>query len=197
MRSAQASASPVLLVQDTFTDTNGTDIESHAADVGGLGWSAGWGVDDWTIQSNRLESPSGEDVVAYPLSALNQVTEIVCTINSDSGSYPGINFRSDSTGDNFWCLYISPDEVQFWTYGHGASGWTQRGSPATTSANDDGEDHIFRIVIENELATVFRDGVEIITAYNLNEVGANEQGVGFYCYGVTRFDDLEVRGYPA
>jgi hypothetical protein len=101
------------LLQDTFTDSNGTDLEAHGMTVGG-GWTthAEGGIIDpvWDIQSNRAHPALATNFLEAEADAGQaDVTLTLDLIVPNSTSYfGGATVRWTSDG-NYWAVAIERD----------------------------------------------------------------------------------------
>lgn len=200
-RAAQAASEPDLLVQDAFTDTNGTDIESHAADVGGANWTYGTAFDGgasgyFEIQSNQLSNEGQFDTLAFwPLAAGTQVTEMSVTIANPGNESPSPVIRVDDAGANGVMLYVSANDFEFWQIVDNDWG-DQIGDTMPTDPNDSGDPIDIRLVFAGEDVAVYRNDV-LLDTISMGGFLSSNNNVGLWADGLCTFDDFAVSGYPA
>jgi hypothetical protein len=105
-----AGVLPLMAVihSDTFTDTNGTSLDAHTADVGGAYDEEG--SCEWEIQSNKGEYLSGSALCV----ASTDVSDATVRVSADIGVPNDTNYSvgvmvRGSDASNWWALVISRD----------------------------------------------------------------------------------------
>src|SRR5437879_4099527 len=124
---------PTLLLQDRFTDADGTAITAHTMDKG-PGWTVPQGT--WTIQSNMLNHGAGNyaDCVTSDSGQAN-VTVSVDAIPNDTTNYECIVMRW-SDFNNFWTPAIkagSPGEFSIYEVSGGIGAQRVTASPTIST----------------------------------------------------------------
>ena len=120
---------------DTFTDTDGTELESHTMDSG-PGWTQHLGL--FEINSNQAEhvNPTATSCRAYAATSLSdvRVTAVASTaLNFSGASAPGVLLRA-SNGDNNWLLRIDRFNDTLRIFDRIATAHTARASTSFTAS---------------------------------------------------------------
>lgn len=121
-----------ILLQDTFTDTNGTDLTAHTMDVG-PGWTAGAGA--LTISTNRATAVS---LASFYWADCGQVdytlTVDLTTSASGTSQLSGIVRVTDA--NNLWMVDIDTSAGAFQLFQRTAGTYTQRAGASVSLANN-------------------------------------------------------------
>jgi hypothetical protein len=156
----------VTLISDTFTDTDGVHLHDHTMDVG-PGWTEVAGT--WVITGNKLNETANAVYAIATVDSGKLNIDISCdvTMKNMADYYnPRLAFRYADT-NNYWIAYLSHD-----TYGttsviltsvvSGASG-VQISELIT---QEDGVTHPLRVTVNNNVITVYWNGVQKIQTTN-------------------------------
>lgn len=114
----------LILLRDTFTDTNGVTLDAHTPDYN---LAAGvWNKSDWQISSNTAVNTVVVDAsIAINTGQSDVYIEAVCNAGTDLA---GVVFRYTDS-NNQWACYASvgDSELQIWQR---ATTWTKRAAVA-------------------------------------------------------------------
>lgn len=126
-----AHAGITTLLQDNFTDTNGTGLDAHTMDTG-PGWTEHQGT--WTTESNQASYSAGSADMASAAAGATQGTITADVTTDASGGAPGIAWRV-TDNDNGWIFIVNDaaDEIRIFEVN---AGFTQRASAAFTVAGN-------------------------------------------------------------
>lgn len=180
------------LLQDTFTDTNGTNLTSHTMDVGG-GWTSHNGG-AWEIQSNRGRTTSSVLSNYISADAGDADVEVTCTVNFGSSSeHVGLCARV-TNGSNGWEIYgrVNDDDVVIVENNAGVR--TVRASGAQTFAAS--TDYAMKVTCNGNTITAYINDVQICQyASATHNNTATRFGLMVHNAGGSdeaRWDDFEV-----
>jgi|2_EtaG_2_1085320.scaffolds.fasta_scaffold02697_5 parallel beta-helix repeat protein len=111
-------------VNDTFTDSNGTELNSHTPDSQetGSGWSGTAG--DWDISSNKALCMVSNKSTFIDTGLTDVDITIDATPSGTTGEWTGINFRSLNASNQCYFGMYNGTELQLWDRTSGT--WTER-----------------------------------------------------------------------
>lgn len=186
------------LVNDTFTDTNGTALEDHTPDTDSVGW--GWGnlTGTWDIQGNKAQPDgvtSAWNHVVIQSGDANATVEVDLTVAGGATSAVRMLVRAiDST--NFWAIenQTGTDTLQIYEVLAGVP--TSRDSGAATM--DAGNTYTLKVVLNGTTITAYWDNVETASYGSASKFsGIPIHGIGSYVGGgftVVTFDSFSITG---
>jgi len=181
-------------VLDTFTDTNGTALESHTSDSGHA-WTAQNG--SYNIQTNKATSDaaapggSGYHIATVDSGESDCCIEVVVN-RGTANNLPSLIVRY-ADDDNYWLIRTADTTFTIWERNGGA--WTQRATIAKTFNTS--TDYRLFCVLEGTTITAYADDGSRISygSASLNSSSA-KHGIGGQgtAAGETTFDNFAV--YP-
>lgn len=203
-----------LSLRDTFTDTNGTGIESHTPDyarAAGQSYEAvgstttsndPTGSGGITIQSNQLQFAVSSERARFYTGSKDQVVEIFWVTSATSGHRIGISPRHVDKANQYWFNLREPnDDYSFYTEDEddAPSNQTNLLAGAQPFVFDTSKTYfvrtsviglVMRLEVDGELINTFTDGADAIP-------GAD--GISFGTAGIgtnNHFDSLKVWSPP-
>lgn len=122
-------------VQDSFTDTDSTNLDAHTPDVDvvGGGWAEVIGT-DWTIQSNHAEAGTLDATAAIDCGE----ADLNLSCEADSNALSAAQNQSAglcarlSDSSNFWAIIINDNGNTFRIAEKNAGAYTTRASASVT-----------------------------------------------------------------
>lgn len=181
---------------DTFTDTNGTLLQSHTPTIG-TSWvkHSGSGSEDATISSNQLATPilAGASLLYYangtPGNA-NYSTQATMTITANSGG--GVTARHSSSATTFYLARYLKSAGQWQLFKFVAGTATSLGTYSESITN--GTQKVCKLTCSGSTITVTIDGTLRITATDSAITAAGFGGVrlGSATANDTLIDDYSV-----
>lgn len=152
-------------LSDTFTDTNGVALASHAMDVGG-GWTVRQGAG--TIQGNRLRSTAGATQTLFTASAGVADGVIQVTVIPAATGAPGVLFRYADLL-NFWYCRASDTGNNFTVVECNAGVFTTRATASVAVAA--GTSYVITVTLRGAEVTATLDGANTLSygAATLNQ----------------------------
>ena len=161
-----SGGSGVVLVYDTFTDTNGTALDAHTPDIDRSG--SGWTEQHFSfdITSNKATMDVGGDtqpqgLASIPTTAADVVIETVAqTSDNGSSSAFGIALRY-SDNNNYWLLDVVPvsDTARMFEVNGGS--YTSRGTSSPTI--DINTDYTLKAIASDQTIIFTVDGGDTVT----------------------------------
>lgn len=171
------------IASDTFTDSNGTLLQSHTPSGGGT-WTKGIGASgvDIEIQSDRA-SPSAltSDFSWYYHSVDPTGTEYDCTYTvgatPSSAAAIGMTARASTTAETGYLQWTGGGSSHHYLYVVTAGAYTELGTYAVTATTND----VIKLEIKDATKRVFVNGTQRISSTDNTHSAKGK--VGLRCYG--------------
>jgi hypothetical protein len=186
-----APAGPTVLLQDDFSDANGTAINGKALDVGGT-WSNGEGASAAATTEGGYVVPSTNGLTSFKADA--GVSDVTMRIVWDfqSAGWPGFSgftFRMNSGGLTYYLLAMSnATTIELYEFPSATflASWTPSSLPQTPWT--------LEAVISGASITIDADGQSLAPYGSLALTSNTYFGFRFFAANVphTRADDFEV-----
>lgn len=182
-----------IVVQDTFTDTNGTALTAHTPDIHPVGASS-WvlsGFEDNTesveIQGNELVGDGNEyEQLLYIDAGLTDNYSVEADCFED---YSNLVWRVGDDGDEFFVAYVEAPDVELWKHD---GDWSDVLATGGLPADITSEYVNIRVVVNGNTFTCYAND-ELIWTYESSDLAANT-GVGIQPYGdALKYDNFVVR----
>ena len=181
-----------ILVQDTFTDTNGVLLAAHTPDIDdvGTGWSNVFGTAD--IQGNRLAALTNDGVESRCLHVVDCgssdfVYSSIVHTQASGNMAVGLIFRYIDNANYIQCTLASPSYA---IYERAGGVFTERG--VATKASIGNSDYTMEITANGDSIGVTVDGVSPLDITLATHQTATQVGVYSKNNTDTEWDDLEV-----
>lgn len=174
-------------VQDSFTDTNATALQSHTGETGAT-WAKLTGFTrDAQIQSNVLENLTNSDAAYYasgaPASADYEVELDYSWVNSGLATSEVLGRMDTSTGD-FYSFYYRRDANQYRLRKRVGGTYTTLSSVSGSSPGS-GVYINHRLALSGSNLEGFADDVSVLTATDSSLTAAGKAGLAFTSPGST------------
>ena len=183
-----------MYVEDTFTDTNGTELENHTPDIDvvGGGWNALGTSSRFFIQDNDAEvtySLTASDCCAIDCGQSDYICEYTVRTNFQGADRSRTAVRITDINDN-WIVYADSTSVLH-LYENIAGSLTSRASQGSLSIIDG---HVIKIRCEGSTIQVY-DDADVDFEYNSATSGQSSTLVGMSAGKATR-DNFKVYPIP-
>lgn len=153
-----SAQSGVPLLLDRFTDTDGTSLDLHRADVGGVCWTENQG--DFEIASNRARAVAAASQQIATAECRRADVTLTCDLIPAASGSPGVVLRYTNTL-NFWYLRASEAGNTFALVEVNAGVFTTRATTAVAIVA--GVTYALRVVTSGTTITATLDGGSQIT----------------------------------
>ncbi len=179
-------------ILDSFTDTNGTALASHAiapTNLPGASWSVLAG--SFNIQSNRANSANTTTGYAVFDSGVADCT-ISCVINGAAtpiGIY--VLFRV-TDASNFWFAYVAPGGN--WILFKKVAGSNTNVASGTAPGTGD---HTVNVTLSGNSISINWDGTNTLSTTDSFNATATKHGIGYDTATGQRWDDFTVSATTA
>ncbi len=151
-----AAGSPTVLLKDTFTDADGTNLTAHTMDVG-PGWTVYAG--SWDIRGDKTEITSSTGGNAAAADAGHSDATVQADVTPGNNSC-GILFRL-TDANNYWWAESDNNAQAFRLVEWNAGSVINRGQVAVTL--NGGTTYTVQAVLSGSTITVTLDGGNMIT----------------------------------
>lgn len=182
---------PMVLLVDTFTDTNGVNLTAHTMDVGG-GWTAGSG--SFEISGNRATAgPPFSDMFYWADAGQTDYT-LTCTVTMGaSGSSICDLVVRVTDKDNLWLIEPFTDDDTFTLYQKTAGGYTQRSSASVTISHS--TSYVIEVVTNGNTISATLDGANSVSYGSATQGNASTLcGLGNPYTAGNFWDNFQVTG---
>lgn len=164
MMSGGGAAAPVLLISDTFTGADGTNLTAHTPDTNTPGgtWTK-YGAANITIQSNvAIAASTGLYGIQSGVADVILVSKVILTGNGTSG----VTLRI-TNASNFWLCGVgkSGGKIAINLYECNAGVFTIRGQLVTTMNYVSGSTHTLTVNASGQAISVSLSGVATPVTY--------------------------------
>jgi hypothetical protein len=184
-----------LIIEDTFTDGDGTLLSAHTPDVApfGAAWRAEGSYEiEWIITSNKADpvTDSDADQVMLIDAGVRDVV-IEADVTGESASVFGMYFAFDNAAGEYTYMWWS-DQTNVFLAEVDSGGYTGRHSAALAWAN--GATKAVKVTIVGGTVNVFFDNVLILTSSAMDTENTNgtEHGIFAKLGAEVRFDNFTV-----
>ena len=198
--SGRQAAGDAFQFQDTFTDTNGTNIESHTPDVQP---STGWSTQSGTFaisSTNSLQCTAVSSQVGYTvidMSAASGTLDVNVAVGpvSSSGNNMGLVFRWSDTSNYWlfrWVVNAAGTVDGFYLTKYASGTPTTPDSDTTLTDFSAGEN--LSVVLDGSSIECYRDEELVLSTTDSHNSTATEHGIFVAStstlYNQWRWDDL-------
>lgn len=182
---AAQHGSPVVLLRDTFTDTDATALAAHTMDVG-AGWTVHAGT--WVVSGNRATKTASNNTHQTASADAGQA-DVTAQTTFTTGTSGGLAARL-TDNSNFWGLELAPGGGgTLKLYENNAGSFTTRASafPPVTG----GQSYELRLSMAGTSLTAFLGGITRFAYSSAFNQGATRHGL--WIYGTAEaHDDFQV-----
>jgi len=184
------------LVQDTFTDTNGTLLTAHTPDVdtvggGWVSWGNGGSIDIQSNKASTIGGGSNPNFGSHYIDAGAADVDITSTYAVDASNDLGILVRYQDA-NNFWLLNLSgfSDALQISERNSGS--WYGRASKSVTVTA--GQAYLMRGKASGNVYELWRDGTDYQTYTDAGNFNIDKTKHGIWGGSASNLtaDDYEI-----
>ena len=186
-------------VSDTFTDTDGVNLSSHAGETGAI-WTNQNAGTEAQINANRA-APNSTTATTYyhtsgtPANADYDVQATFLYVGSPpTNGGTGITGRHDTAAPTFYHVRWSPGSTQWNLYKAVSGTFTSLGTSTTNPLNATNASRVVKLEMRGTAIKVFVAGTAVISATDPAITAAGKAGVRFFRGGTATngylFDDF-------
>jgi hypothetical protein len=179
-----------ILMQDSFTNTNGTTLENHTSDSGHK-WSGA--TSSFNIQNNRVNTVTTRQWSNFNVGTSNFSYAIKFDCSANTGAYLRVRFRYTDESNYFWFTWMNGENWDLRKVQAGSNitigSVTISGSNPTLDINN--KQTLVKIICNGDTIEIFINNT--LAFSHTDSFNNTADGVGFYGYNPGhRFDDVLI-----